>query len=479
MAAVLPENPDVALLILRLGLGIVFLAHGPQKLMNTKQMASGLGMPTAFVFLVGLMETLGATSVILGVWERIGATLLAIVMLGAIYFKTMKWRKKFTGENGWELDFIILAAALTVVFTGAGQYIFLTSLPHTPAYAAEFLINEDRRVAPSQELGDDVYAAGATIEFQHPVRGDIFAAGQAITVAGEVTGDVTAVGEQISIQNSVSDDVRTAGQRILITGTVRDDLFAAGQEVTIAADSSVGGDAFLAGQTIALEGTINGTVRAAGDTHVGSSAIIKGDLFTYGEVEPVIEEGAQIQGVIRHTETDIRQAESRASKLTNWVRSVVTLFVLALILAFLFPRFTRDVLSAVRASPGKSALTALVWLALVGPAAILLLITIVGIPVAVAVLFVTGTLLVAASAYAALLAGSWIMKRLTQATSAPPAPTSTLTQPPPATWQEALLGAVVYESVQLLGVIGWLITAVLALFVFGAVLRTMWRYLRT
>ena len=115
-------NPDLALLTLRLGLGILFLAHGPQKLMKSGAMAQGMGLTPAAVLGIGLLETLGALSVLLGVWTQIGAIFLGIVMLGAIYFKTQKWSKKFTGDSGWELDFIILAAALAVLFAGPGAF---------------------------------------------------------------------------------------------------------------------------------------------------------------------------------------------------------------------------------------------------------------------------------------------------------------------------------------------------------------------
>lgn len=115
-------NPDLALLVLRLGLGILFLAHGPAKLMKSSEMAQGMGLKPAAVLGIGLLETLGALSVLLGLWTQVGAVFLGIVMLGAIYFKTQKWGKKFTGGSGWELDFIILASALAVLFAGPGAY---------------------------------------------------------------------------------------------------------------------------------------------------------------------------------------------------------------------------------------------------------------------------------------------------------------------------------------------------------------------
>ena len=117
-------NPDLGMLLLRLALAVVFLAHGPAKLMKTKEMAKGMGMQPNMVMMVGAAETVGALSMLLGVATDIGAILLGIVMIGAIYFKTQKWGKKFTGEGGWELDFSLLVACLAVLLSGPGAFGF-------------------------------------------------------------------------------------------------------------------------------------------------------------------------------------------------------------------------------------------------------------------------------------------------------------------------------------------------------------------
>ena len=113
---------DLALLALRLALGIVFLAHGPIKFVKTQEMAKGLGIAENSVRAIGTLEVLGSASVILGIWSQVGAALLVIVMLGAIYFKTQKWGKNFTGEGGWEFEFTLMAAALAIFFAGSGAY---------------------------------------------------------------------------------------------------------------------------------------------------------------------------------------------------------------------------------------------------------------------------------------------------------------------------------------------------------------------
>ncbi len=111
-----------AMLALRIALAAVFFVHGPPKIQNSQQMAGGMGMSAGMVWLVGLLETLGAVSVLLGLFTQIGALALVVVMIGAIYCKIQKWHVPFskTGTMGWEFDLVILTAAFVLATTGAG-----------------------------------------------------------------------------------------------------------------------------------------------------------------------------------------------------------------------------------------------------------------------------------------------------------------------------------------------------------------------
>lgn len=121
-AEVFLPNTDLALLVLRLALGIIFLAHGPMKLTKTKEMAQGMGLSELQVRSLGIGEVVGSALVLLGIWPRVGAGIFMVVMLGAIYFKSQKWDKNFSGQGGWEFEFMILAAAFAVFLAGAGAY---------------------------------------------------------------------------------------------------------------------------------------------------------------------------------------------------------------------------------------------------------------------------------------------------------------------------------------------------------------------
>ena len=115
-------------LILRLALGITFLAHGRGKLKDPAAFAGFLRQirvpaPLFSAWLVALLETVGAALLILGVATRLLALGLAIDMVVAL--ATVRIGKaRFTSEPqaaGWELEFLLLALSLALVFTGAGR----------------------------------------------------------------------------------------------------------------------------------------------------------------------------------------------------------------------------------------------------------------------------------------------------------------------------------------------------------------------
>lgn len=120
-------NPDVGVLLLRVAVAAVFLYHALPKLKAPAEMAKGIGWPSWAPALLGGVETLGALSVALGVYAQVGAAALGIVMLGALYYKSVKWKMPFSAMDkpGWELDLVLLAANLAIFLSGAGAYALL------------------------------------------------------------------------------------------------------------------------------------------------------------------------------------------------------------------------------------------------------------------------------------------------------------------------------------------------------------------
>jgi putative oxidoreductase len=116
-------------LILRLALGVTFVAHGREKLRDPAGFAGFLRQihvpfPLFNAWLVVLLETVGAVLLMLGLATRLIALGLAIDMIVAL--ATVRIGKApFTSGGkggGWDFEFVLLAAALALVFMGAGRF---------------------------------------------------------------------------------------------------------------------------------------------------------------------------------------------------------------------------------------------------------------------------------------------------------------------------------------------------------------------
>jgi len=117
---------DVALLLLRIGLGSVFIVHGTHKqrlwkVQPSTQMPAGMLNTLRFL---SIAEPAGALGVLLGFLTRFAAIGLALVMLGAIRLLITKVHRKFTGENvaGWEFEYMLLLVAIALALLGGGKY---------------------------------------------------------------------------------------------------------------------------------------------------------------------------------------------------------------------------------------------------------------------------------------------------------------------------------------------------------------------
>lgn len=330
--------------------------------------------------------------------------------------------------------------------------------------AATFLSHEDT-VNQSGPVVGDLFAASNTVLINQPVDGDVFAAGERVETSGAVTEDVFAAGNTVIVSGAVGDDVYATGNTVLISAPRVSDIFAAGNTVTMQDDTTASGDVYLAGATIRVAGTIEGDLRIASeDVVIEETARIAGNLTTYGSTQPTVREGAVIEGSTTHHRGTEGAQPARQALFLNWLRSVATWFIVAVLALYLLPHVTGNVLQVARDRLGATLLTGIGWLVLFLPVAILLMISILGLPLGFALLALTAVLLIAAYAYAQILLGDVLSRRFFKLGSL---------------WQQALLGVVVFKVVQLLPVIGGIITFILLIWALGAIVLAAVRELRT
>lgn len=119
---------DTAKLLLRVALGALILLHGISKIrggsgfiLDTVEKA---GLPAPFGYLVYVGEVLAPLLVIVGLWTRAAALVIAINMLVAILLVHTGQLLQLSPEGGWalELQGLYLLVPVAIALLGAGRY---------------------------------------------------------------------------------------------------------------------------------------------------------------------------------------------------------------------------------------------------------------------------------------------------------------------------------------------------------------------
>lgn len=130
MNALLSPTPapvrDIALLLARLGLGVVLLSHGLDKLdqgfgaTRDGLDAMGIPLPEAAAAFALVAEIGGGALLILGLLTPLAGILVVAQMAGAFWF-AHRGTEVMAAEGGWELVGVIAFLALVLAATGAGR----------------------------------------------------------------------------------------------------------------------------------------------------------------------------------------------------------------------------------------------------------------------------------------------------------------------------------------------------------------------
>ena len=112
---------DVVFLGLRLTMGVIFIIHGYGKFGNDGFVSwiSSMGIPGELAIIIALAEVIPGILLIIGVLNRISASVISIIMVGAIFY--VKGAQSMLLPDGIEFDLILLAVALVIIVAGPGR----------------------------------------------------------------------------------------------------------------------------------------------------------------------------------------------------------------------------------------------------------------------------------------------------------------------------------------------------------------------
>jgi len=122
------SSASLGLLVLRVVVGLIFVAHGAQKIFEYTLPGTigsfadmGVPLPEIAAPFVAFVELIGGALLALGLFTRPVGILLAIDMIVAIvavHLPAGLW----VGEGGYEFVAVLGVAALALAFTGAGRF---------------------------------------------------------------------------------------------------------------------------------------------------------------------------------------------------------------------------------------------------------------------------------------------------------------------------------------------------------------------
>jgi cytoskeletal protein CcmA (bactofilin family) len=262
--------------------------------------------------------------------------------------------------------------------------ILLMTFTAVPVLAFDARSGNIVTVASGEVIDGDLYVGGSTIIIDATINGDLIAAGRTITVNGPVNGSIMAAGETVNINGEVTHAVRVIGETLNISGTIGRDLLVIGRKFSMAGSTAeIGGDLLLGAGTALIDGLIKGDINSAVDSlTIASTASIQGKLTYISENEANIQSDAQIRGTITHKLPDIKEKIATGTGIGLWgtVMGFLMILVLGIIIILFAPKRVEAVTESIRTRPWASLGWGAVILVATPIAALIVCITIIGLP---------------------------------------------------------------------------------------------------
>lgn len=309
--------------------------------------------------------------------------------------------------------FLITALIIFVAFFG---------LSTTQVSAAKILSSDEGAVtiAKTETINDDLFISAATAEIDGTVNGDVFIGAQAVRITGTINGSLHIGAQTINLEGNVKGNVYLGGQDINISGSnIGGSLLVGSQNVNVDKDTVIGGSVMVGASAIKIDSQVKRNVFAGGATLIlGDNTKIGRDLYYgTGTGQTTISPKAKITGTVHKSETPaaktptVQKPTPTFMHAMNLGTSLISFFG-ALVIGLLYFKFGGKSFTKtagfVTTSFWKSLGVGFLVIISIVPAIIILLITIIGIPVAGLAILVIAIYMILAKIVVGAALGNWI-----------------------------------------------------------------------
>ena len=263
-------------------------------------------------------------------------------------------------------------------------------------------------------FGGNAFEAGGSVRLEEPVLGNAFVSGGDVDIRAPVGRNLFAAGGEVTLEAAVEGSARMAGGTIRIAPEARvvGDATLAGGSITV--DGPIGGDLRAFGERITVNARVDGDLQFAGDDlRIGPDARIGGSVIYTGGGRFAIDPAAQVMGGIKKatSERDWHRL-TRGATIVGGITLSFGMMLLGALLVLALPRFSREAAASIRRMPWQSIGIGLAMLVGVPVMLAVLVVTLIGIPLAVLLAFAYGALLVLGWLVAALFLGDLALGRI-------------------------------------------------------------------
>ncbi|REK64882.1 MAG: hypothetical protein DF221_07105 [Brevibacillus sp.] len=303
-----------------------------------------------------------------------------------------------------------------------------------PAHAVHAFgtVSNHSYVLPADAVHDGDLAVNAnTISIEGTVNGDLYVLAENVQIRGRVTGDVLAFAVDTRIDGTVAGDVRAFTQQLSISGNVERNVTVGSSHIVLEQNGRIGGSLLMFTPHADLNGKVareaNGkvdTLRITGEIGEGISllhssslqidapAVIGGDLVYSSPHRAAIGSGAVLKGKELYSPAVVAADQDTFSyfPILLGLSSLLSTLLLWLAVRFLFPAGLSCIYSQLDRHPGQAFACGAGLVLGLPLLSIALLVTVVGIPVTVALLLAFVLLTWSAKVFV----GSWIGIRLAE-----------------------------------------------------------------
>ncbi|MCT4558225.1 MAG: hypothetical protein N4A61_09215 [Pelagimonas sp.] len=263
---------------------------------------------------------------------------------------------------------------------------------------------------------DDVFLTAMRVSLRRAVTGSAHVVGRWVDVDADLGGSLYALAQRVSVDAPVLGDVSVVAQQVSVTAPVAGDLRSWGSETTVAAP--VKGTVLISAELASINAPISGDVAIlANEVDFGEDAQIEGLLTLYETRVGTLVVPAHVapqeriqrlprtdapkapdlfgEAAKRKAKQEARAAAERGDDGFQWpafptafVQNWVILSLVLGLMAFVLPRFLRDLLDEARDTPGAVMLWGAIALSALLGAVILSALTLLGMVITPVILVV-------------------------------------------------------------------------------------------